>query len=110
MAQRRSLAWAELRVGLLVIASFVLLVLAIIFIGCDAGVFTPKYSVRVYLASANGLRRGSEVWLEGVQIGNVRTVQIAKQPDPNRSVEVEMRLDKSYQPIIRTDSIVNIST
>src|SRR5213593_1684082 len=106
MAQRRSLSWTELRVGLLVIASFVLLVVVNIFISRQAGtgILTPKYTITAYFPSANGLRNGAEIWLEGVTIGNVTDVHISReaQPDPNRSVEVEMSLDKSFQNNIRS--------
>src|SRR5262245_24170732 len=110
MAQRRSLAWTELRVGILVIASFALLAAAIFYIGGESGFLQPKYTVNAFFASANGLRNGAEVWLEGVQIGNVSGVKIAKDPNPERSVEVEMKLNEQYKNIIRTDSEVTIST
>src|SRR5262245_32954443 len=103
-AQRRSLAWTELRVGVLVITSFVMLAIAIFVISGESGFFTKHYTITAYFASANGLRGGAEVWLEGVTIGNVRDVVISKSPDPNRSVEAVMSLDEKYKNIIRSDS------
>src|SRR5215469_7889193 len=110
MAQRRSLAWTELRVGILVITSFALLALAIFYIGGQSGFFQPKYSVTAFFQNANNLRNGAEVSLEGVTIGNVRRVAISKDPDPNKAVAATMDLDATYQNIIRTDSRVTIST
>ena len=110
MAQRKTLAWAELRVGLLVIASFLLLALAIFVIGGQSGFLEPKYTITAYFPTANGLRDGAEVWLEGVTIGNVSRVAINPSPDPNRSVAVEMRLVQRYQNIVRSDSSVAINT
>ena len=110
MAQRRSLAWTELRVGLLVIASFALLAVAIFYVSGQSGIFTKKYTVTAFFPSANGLRSGAEVWLEGVTIGNVDKVRISKQPNPEKSVEVDLKLDESYKNIIRTDSMVTIGT
>ncbi len=110
MASRRSLAWTELRVGLLVIASFALLALAIFYVSGQSGIFTKKYKLTAFFASANGLRSGAEVWLEGVTIGNVDEVRISKQPDPQKSVEVDLKVDDSYKNIIRTDSMVTIAT
>src|SRR5256885_13241200 len=103
MAQRRSLAWTELRVGLLVLASFGLLIGAIFLVGGQAGLFTPTYRINVYFPSANGLRPGAEVWLEGVTIGNVKEVRISQlaSTDVNKSVEVEIGIDKRYQANIR---------
>jgi phospholipid/cholesterol/gamma-HCH transport system substrate-binding protein len=110
MAQRRSLAWTELRVGLLVIASFALLALAIFYVSGQSGIFTKKYTVTAFFGSANGLRSGAEVWLEGVTIGNVDQVRISKQADPRKSVEVDLKLEDNYKNIIRTDSMVTIGT
>src|SRR5262249_31476554 len=110
MAQRRSLAWTELRVGILVITSFALLALAIFYISGQSGFFVPKYTITAFFQNANNLRNGAEVSLEGVTIGNVDSVRISKEPDPNKAVEAEMRIDSRYQNIIRTDSKVSIST
>jgi phospholipid/cholesterol/gamma-HCH transport system substrate-binding protein len=110
MAQRRSLAWTELRVGILVITSFALLALAIFYISGQSGFFVPKYTITAFFQNANNLRNGAEVSLEGVTIGNVDGVRISKEPDPNKAVEAEMRIDQRYQNIIRTDSKVTIST
>jgi phospholipid/cholesterol/gamma-HCH transport system substrate-binding protein len=110
MAQRRSLAWTELRVGILVIASFLLLALAIFYVSGESGFLISKYKITVYFASANGLRKGGEVWLEGVTAGNVESVVISRQSDPNKAVEVEIKLDKKYQNIVRSDSQVTIET
>src|SRR5438552_403499 len=110
MVQRRSLAWTELRVGIVVIVSFLLLALAIFFIGGQAGFFGPKYTIVAYFQNANNLRNGAEVHLEGVTIGNVNAVRISKLADPQKAVEAELRLDQTYQNIIRTDSRVTIRT
>src|SRR5262252_8999973 len=110
MAQRRSLAWTELRVGILVIASFALLALAIFYISGQSGFFVPKYTITAYFQNANNLRNGAEVSLEGVTIGNIESVRISKEPDPNKAVEATMRLDARYRNIIRSDSKVSIST
>src|SRR5262249_29200304 len=110
MAQRRSLAWTELRVGILVIASFLLLALAIFYVSGESGFLTSKYSITVFFSSANVLRKGGEVWLEGVTAGNVESVVISRQSDPNKAVEVVIKLDKKYQNIVRTDSQVTIET
>ena len=110
MAQRRSLAWTELRVGILVISSFALLALAIFFITGESGFLTPKYSVKAYFQNANNLKSGADVQLEGVTIGNVSDVQVSRLPDPEKAVEARLRLDQKYQNIIRSDSKVTIAT
>jgi len=110
MAGRQSLAWVELRVGLLVVASFGLLALAIFFVGGQAGFLTPKYTITAYFGSANGMNTGAEVHLEGVTVGNVQAVRLTDFPEPERSVAVDMSVDVSFQPLIRDDSLVTIGT
>jgi phospholipid/cholesterol/gamma-HCH transport system substrate-binding protein len=110
MASRRSVAWTELRVGVLVITSFALLALAIFYISGQSGFFVKKYTLVAYFQNANNLRSGAEVSLEGVTIGNVSSVAVSKLADPLKAVEAELKLDEKYKNIIRSDSKVSIST
>src|SRR6476659_9808122 len=110
MAQRRSLAWTELRVGILVITSFALLALAIFYVSGQSGFFVRKYTITAFFQNANNLRSGAEVSLEGVTIGNVSTVAVSRESNPQKAVEAVLQLDEKYQNIIRSDSRVSIST
>jgi phospholipid/cholesterol/gamma-HCH transport system substrate-binding protein len=110
MAQRRSVAWTELRVGILVITSFALLALAIFYVSGQSGFFVPKYTILAYFQNANNLKSGAEVSLEGVTIGNVSSVAVSRLGDPMKAVEAVLKLDEKYRNIIRTASRVSIST
>ena len=110
MARRQSVSWVELRVGLLVIASFAFLAAAIFFVGGEAGFFTESYSITAYFDSASGMNRGADVWLEGVPVGSVSSVRVSDSVDPMQSVEIVMSINTEYQPLIRTDSILTIGT
>lgn len=110
MARRQSLTWVELRVGILVIASFLLLGVLIFYVGGQAGFFTDSYSITAYFDSANGMTRGADVWLEGVPVGSVSAVSVSPSADPLQSVEIAMSIDANYQDMIRTDSILTIGT
>src|SRR5262245_30376813 len=102
---RKRVAWAELRVGILVVFSFTILAVAIVLISGGAGFFTEKYELKTYLTSASGLRKGSLVWLSGLEVGNVSAVAISTSADPNRAVEVTMQVEKRYAQTIREDSV-----
>jgi phospholipid/cholesterol/gamma-HCH transport system substrate-binding protein len=110
MANGQTLAWKELRVGILVVTSVVLLAVAIFYIGGDTGFFTPKYKMTVYFHSADGLHKGALVLVNGVRIGNVSDITLSKDTDTNRAVEVGLQLNKSYHDMIRTDSVATIGT
>jgi phospholipid/cholesterol/gamma-HCH transport system substrate-binding protein len=107
---RKRLAWAELRVGILVIFSFTILAVAIVLISGGAGFFTAKYELKTYLGSASGLRKGSLVWLAGIEVGNVSQVNISNSPEPNRAVEVVMQVEKKYAATIRADSVAYLGS
>jgi phospholipid/cholesterol/gamma-HCH transport system substrate-binding protein len=109
MAKKR-LAWAELRVGILVITSFAILTFAIILIGGKAGFFTRTYDLRTYLPSASGLKKGSLVWVAGIEAGNVHSVDFSSSPDPRRAVQVTMRVTRNFQRAIREDSVASLGS
>ena len=75
----------------------------------SAGVFHPKYQILMFVPDAEGLHVGAPVKLDGVSIGNVRRVEIAdKSADPNRSIELVLRIDKRFQNLIRDESSASL--
>ena len=101
---RQSMAWKELRVGIVAILGFVILAAALVLISGGRGLFTPKYTVKTHLENASGLRRGSLIWLAGVEVGSVGEVRVSRSDDPDRAVEVHMTIDRAFQQSIRRDS------
>jgi phospholipid/cholesterol/gamma-HCH transport system substrate-binding protein len=81
-----------------------------LYIGGDTGFFTPKYKMKVYFHSADGLHKGALVLVNGVRIGNVSDINLTADPDTNRAVEVGLQLLKSRHDLIRTDSVATIGT
>jgi len=114
MAQHKQLTWTELRVGLFVLAGAVLLAVVIFYVTGGSG-FGPKYRLRAYLPEVDGLTVGAPVRVDGVDVGNVEKIAIAV-PKPgvpvskDRNIEVDLRLDKSYQTYIRSDSSAGLIT
>ena len=98
------MAWKELRVGLVAILGFVILAAALVLVSGGRGLFTPKYTVKTHLQNASGLRKGSLIWLAGVEVGSVDEVRVSRSDDPSRAVEVVMKIDLAYQQSIRQDS------
>ena len=110
MPQRKQIAWAQLRVGLLVVVSLIILGLGIFFISGQVGFLSRRYTLKTYFASASGVHEGSEVHLAGIEVGNVKTIQLSPYSDPNRAVEVVMKVTRRYQNQIHADSVANIET
>ncbi len=107
---RKRLAWAELRVGILVIFSFTILAVAIVLISGGAGFFISKYELKTYLASAEGLKKGSLVWLSGIEAGNVSAVNITSATESVRAVEVVMSIDRRYALRITEGSVASLGS
>src|SRR5262249_38003050 len=75
------------------------------------GFFTTNIIVVTYFDNAEGLRGGQPVTLQGVPIGNVKSVRVV--PDPKHAekpVQVVMRIKKNYQPLVRSDAKAVILT
>jgi phospholipid/cholesterol/gamma-HCH transport system substrate-binding protein len=104
MAQSKKVSWSELRVGMLVIASFSILVVTIFFISGKGSVFGGRFKVTTYLPAASGLKEGAPVWLAGVEVGKVDGVNISKSSDPARAVEILMSIKNDYINDVRSDS------
>ncbi|HEV2615423.1 MAG TPA: MlaD family protein [Candidatus Acidoferrales bacterium] len=109
MAQRKQLTWADLRVGLFVLAGLMLLAVAIFYVtGVNWG---AKYSLKTYLPEVSDLQVGAPVSLDGVTVGSVQSLKINPHPvDRMHNIEIDMRIDKRYQNLIRTDSEASLVT
>jgi phospholipid/cholesterol/gamma-HCH transport system substrate-binding protein len=110
MAQRKQLTWAELRVGIFVLASLVIVMLAIFYV-TGAGFLGPKYRLITHLPEVEGMKSGAPVDLDGIEIGNVQSVTLTPHPkDRSQSVTLVLRVNKKYQDQIRTDSTASLIT
>jgi phospholipid/cholesterol/gamma-HCH transport system substrate-binding protein len=114
MAQHKQLTWTELRVGLFVLAAAALLLLVIFYV-TGGGALGPKYRLHAYLPETDGLTVGAPVRLNGVYVGNVENIAVAR-PKPGeqlvkaRSVRVDVRVQKKFQDYIRADSSAGLIT
>lgn len=110
MASQTEVQWSQLKVGVLVIVALIALT-ALIFLmsGSTGGLFTGKLVLRSYFENAAGLKVGAPVNLEGVTVGNVKTIRIV----PERKltpVEVIMKVSKRYTQDVHEDSKTSLDT
>ena len=107
MDRSKVLSWTELRVGLVLIASLVVLAATTLYIGGGGtSPFADKYEVRALMPDINGLKEGAPVRVGGLEVGNVVGVDFA--PGGKGMIEVRMKLDRRVQPRVTTRSAVEL--
>jgi len=106
---QKQLKWSQLRVGLTVLFASITLMVLIFLMSGTGGVFTKKIIVRSYFDDTGGLRVGAPVRLQGVDIGNVKSIQIVS-GKPLTPVEVTMKISTRYLFDLRKDSVTSLQT
>ena len=108
MPKQAAMRWVDLRVGLLVVASIVVLIVLILAVSGDISLFTTERTYYTELAGAEGLKTGDEVRLAGVRVGTVKSVAFTDVPPDQTaksSVRIEMVVEgEDAHERIRTDS------
>ncbi|MGC9198432.1 MAG: MlaD family protein [Acidobacteriaceae bacterium] len=113
MPSQQEVKWSQLKVGLIVLVSVTLLCALLILMTSSTGLtlFSHKIHVRAYFANANGLKPGAPVGLEGVTVGEVKSVSLVSDPGHRGTpVEVVMRIDPRFRSGLHRDSRVSLST
>ena len=102
MPRTRSLAWSELKIGLVSLFALVMASLLIFMVSGDGGFFWQRYTLKTTFTDVAGLKTGAPVRLAGVEIGSVTDVVFA-----DDRVEVVMQVDKGMRSrLTRTSTAV----
>ncbi len=113
MPSQHEVRWSQLKVGVIVLISTVILV-ALLFLMTSSsglGILTHKLTAVTYFENSAGLKTGAAVNLEGVTIGTVKTVTIDNSPERKLTpVKVVMKLDDKYGANLKKDSKASLST
>ena len=88
----------KLKVGLFIIAGFVLFVVA--------NMFTPTFKIKSEFESVSGLKTGGSVRLNGIVVGSVDGIDI----EASNKVLVTMTIQSSVQKFIKKDSKITIGS
>jgi len=114
---KKTVGFRELRVGIFVVVSILLLIFLILNASGDISLFSRKLHLKAHVPNADGLRPGSEVRLAGVSIGKVEDVRLrAPSENPNDpKVEVRFAIDEKIDgrpatELIRTDSTAQVGS
>ena len=111
MPSQQQVKWSQLRVGLTVIFSSLVLALLLFLMSGTSGLFTHRITLTSYFDNASGLREGAPVRLSGVDIGNVVSIRVVPDKDKQATpVEIIMKVSTKYGFNIRRDSVTSLDT
>ena len=108
MATQHQVRWAQLRVGITVIVAAITLAVLIFLMSGTTSIFTKNYTLYSYFDNAGGIRDGSTVRLQGVDIGNVQHVRVVTHGDT--PVQVRMQVNAKKIDALYKGSMVSIAT
>jgi phospholipid/cholesterol/gamma-HCH transport system substrate-binding protein len=107
MPRTRSLAWAELKVGLITVFAVVMTAILIFLLSGQAGFPWQQYSLRTSFDDIVGLKEGAPVRLAGLEVGVVEELQFLPEGD---RIEVVMSVRKDMQSRITTSSVASLGS
>ncbi len=92
MPRTRSLAFSELKIGILAVAAIVIAATVIFMLGGQGGFFWQRYYLKARLPNAAGLKAGAPVRLAGVEVGSVTDLEFV-----GAQVDVSFGVSKDYR-------------
>jgi len=99
MPRTRSLAWSELKLGVVVIIAIAIAAVTIFSVMGGRGFVWQRYSIKTRFPNVAGLKTGSPVRVAGMEVGSVTDVVFA-----GDEVDVIMQLNKAVRPRVTTAS------
>jgi len=105
MPRTRSLAWSELKIGLLTITALAIAALLIFSLMGTKGFFWQRYPLKSRFSNVAGLAAGSPVRVAGVQVGSVKAVDFA-----GEEVDVIFEVNKEHRSRITDRSIAYLGS
>ena len=104
MPRTRSLAFAELKLGILALSAAFLAAVLIFAVG-GGGFFWQQYPLKTTFPNVAGIKSGSPVRIAGIEKGTVNKVDFA-----GTGVEVWIEVENDVRPLVTTASIATIGS
>jgi phospholipid/cholesterol/gamma-HCH transport system substrate-binding protein len=105
MPRTRSLAWSELKIGIVAVIAVGLAIMLIVAVGGQGGFFSQRYKLKTRFANVQGLKSGAIVRVAGVEVGKVTAVDFV-----GAEVEVVVQINKEQQSRITDQSRASIGS
>ena len=105
MPRTRSMAWSELKIGLLTLIAIVIAAGVIFLLSGEGGFFWQRYTLKAQFPNAGGLKTGAPVRLAGVEVGSVTAIEFS-----GDKVEVTFELSKDQRARVTDQSVAIIGS
>ena len=105
MPRTRSLAWSELKIGVLTSVALAIAAVAIFTLTGTKGFFWQRYHLKTRFPNAIGLSVGSPVRIAGVEVGSVKGIEIA-----GEEVDLVLEVNKEHRNQITTASVARLGS
>jgi len=104
MPSARRVQWAKFRVTVVAVAAIAILGV-LVYLLSGGSWLQPKTYLITYIPDSTGLDPDDDVQLNGVLIGSVESLRLSGSKDPNRMVEVRLKIRESDLRYIPEDSV-----
>src|SRR5436190_23050209 len=105
MPRTRSLAWSELKIGIVAIIAITITAVTIFALTGGRGFPWNRYSLKSKFGNIAGMRTGSPVRLAGIEVGSVTGTELV-----GDLVEVTFEVNKDVGDRITTGSVARIGS
>lgn len=105
MPRTRSLAWSQLKIGILSLSAIVLAAVFIYLVGGQGGFFWQQYHLKTQFADVAGLQEGAAVRVAGVTVGSVDLIQFS-----GAQVEVTLKVNEDMRDKITANSRASVGS
>jgi phospholipid/cholesterol/gamma-HCH transport system substrate-binding protein len=105
MPRTRSLAWSELKIGIVAVAAIALAIILIIAVGGQGGFFWDRYELKTRFKNVQGLKSGAIVRVAGVDVGKVTSIDFV-----DAEVQVTMEVNEENKRRITDQSRASIGS
>jgi phospholipid/cholesterol/gamma-HCH transport system substrate-binding protein len=109
MPSQKKVHWAQLKVGVMAIAAFVILGVLIVLLTGSSSPFSKKATLYTFLGDSAAMMEGSAVRLNGILIGKIRRIALSGQSDPRRVIRMDLEVEEQFLSQIPVDSIIGFS-
>src|ERR1700733_69581 len=105
MPRTRSLAWSELKLGVLTIVAVIIGGVTIVMLTGSRGFFWQQYSLKARFSNVAGLKKGSPVRVAGIAVGTVSDWEFV-----GDDVDVTIRVNREVRDRITNNSVARLGS